>query len=375
MSDWNALLAAINQRPQARKVLSAKGKLRDFQNHPTHFFDVQNNTLQQPSNLRWAAAVQDTRLPHSLPQDDFESLLQSHLKGVGLQVIASGAYGIACKLPPGQARFLEALWQHASLRIGDNLQGATQSNEQLVVKFVRVYDKKGTEDTLRETRLQNFVSSSKVKGNPGFFPDIDGSSIVPALYFGCLIQIDGKWWFTTVMAMAAGEPLNKFLKKKPLTASVYAAVEKSIYSMWLIGVAHADFHLGNIMYHAASNKVTVIDLGFAVKLPQPIVHGLRLTASVAADAASVYDGTIAKYVSSVIYARGGTHQFAWFNPDGRVLSFMYNNITNKQQLAAARIHVWTSLTLKQARLQIEHEISRRAQIPAYYPPFDAMDID
>ena len=371
MSNWNALLASINKKLPNRKILPKKEGLRNFQNLPELFYPVVDDDLQEAENASWKTAVRNSSYEKRQAKKELDRMLEGRLKDVGMVVIASGKYGTACKLPPGRnaSAFLQWVWEHASLRVGKDVLGAVNAQEGLVVKFVRMHNKRGLEETLRETRLHVFASNGRVEGRYGYFPDVNGNVIVPRLYFGCLIELAGKWWFTTVMAMAAGAPLNKYLRSTPLTAAIFAAVEKAVYSLWILGVAHADFHPGNIMYDPKTQRATILDLGFAVKLPDHIVQQVRGTAAVTNDASLVYDNWISKYVSSVIYTRGGAHQYAWFNPDGRVLSFLYNNISNKTELVAARIKVWTSLSLKEARAQIQ------AQIGAFYPPSDPMEID
>lgn len=371
--DWQSLLLAFNQKHPLQKQLSMKGNLRAYQDLPTAYLtDATNNNLKQVDNARFTDKMLRDSGEASTAKNEMDHYLKGPFKGVGLTIIAAGAYGIACRLPPGHGDFLGAMWQKAVIKIGDP-RASMESSEDLVVKFVRIYDKRGLEDTLRETRLHAFVSQSRVHGKPGYFPNIEGDVIVPKLHYANLVQIEGKWWFTTVMAVANGQPLSKYLQQKPLTARVFVAVEKAIYSMWLVGVAHGDFHPGNVMYDARTGTATVIDLGFAVKLPDDIVKKLRETSSVAADPADMYEKFVARYVSTIVYQRGGSHQYQFFNPDGRVLRFLYNGITDKSQLAAARLHAWTSLTLQQAKQQIRNEIARTGLISAFYP--DNMNID
>lgn len=203
--------------------------------------------------------------------------------------------------------------------------------------------------------------------------------IVPRLFFAGLSQIQGQWWFTTVMAVAQGDTLVKYLHANKLTAQIFAEVERAIYSMWMIGVAHADFHPGNIMFDPRTNKVTIIDLGFAVKLPDPIIRQLRSTASVMADPAEIYKNIVSKYVSSVMWKRGGAHQFQWFNPEGRVLQMLYNQVEDKENVPAARLKSWTSLSIKNAKAQIIRHLSSQQssanKIKAYYADAVPMNID
>ena len=318
--------------------------------------------------------------------------LQVHLdgafRGVPLSILAAGAYGIACELPAGQTQYLQALYSSLDTRVGTDLQRAASQPVPIIIKFVRLHSGEELEAAVREAKMQSFVSGARVAAS-GRLPEIIGSALVPELFFsGVMGPSSHEVWYVSVMARARGIALGELMKRTGgrITSGVYAGVEKAIYSLWLVGAAHADFHENNVIVDPVTDAVMIIDLGFAVLLPPGIVSSLRKEGSVADEAGDVYKAKVSRYVSSVLYKRGGKYQYEWFNPDGRMIDWLYNKVSDKANIQKARVHAWSGLSREQlverlarkvvidgggmVAMDMDVEMSDSPGISAVYSPMD-----
>jgi serine/threonine protein kinase len=102
-------------------------------------------------------------------------------------------------------------------------------------------------------------------------------SQVPTLYFA---GVDRDMRASvTMMKVVKGDTLYKYInrcmsEKRPVPASVVARFEHALLSLWLSGYFHLDLHSGNIFYDEESRRMTIIDFGMAVKIPEDLVYSL-----------------------------------------------------------------------------------------------------
>ena len=106
----------------------------------------------------------------------------------------------------------------------------------------------------------------------------------------------------------------------------------------MLGVVHCDLHPGNIIYDPEKGRVTVIDFGFAVKLPDSLINSLRRTASVLDEPELVWHArALDRYASTVTRMRGA---YAWLNSDGLLLKALHERLADVGGVPAARLAVW-----------------------------------
>ena len=48
---------------------------------------------------------------------------------------------------------------------------------------------------------------------------------------------------------------------------MFARIERAVYTLWMLGIIHADLQPSNILYDRLEDRVTIIDFGMAVKIP------------------------------------------------------------------------------------------------------------
>lgn len=151
---------------------------------------------------------------------------------------------------------------------------------------------------------------------------VRGSDLVPMFYFsGAVKARDGSLWYVTVMDQAPGTTLKTLVESratKSLTSREYVSIERALLSLWLLGVVHADMHMSNIMYDPKTEKVTILDLGFAVPLPQDVIEFMRANTHLMGDvdAEEIYEG-VHDFVHHTIKRR--LNNIKQFNTDGGLL--------------------------------------------------------
>lgn len=169
-----------------------------------------------------------------------------------------------------------------------------------------------------------------------------GSTFVPALHVAGADRAAGV--FVTAMAPVDGASLQSVFDRRGITAEVYAAAEKSVSSMWLLGVAHADMHMGNVLIDGAG-KAWIVDFGFAVALPAD----LRRTLLREINRAPALTGSLANtvwysknmlhtYVNSVMARRRPARR----NPDGKLLRALWNAMSDadRRRVGTLRSRAW-----------------------------------
>ena len=332
---WSELLRAAERQPMPlRKTLSFKpGLEKNFQNLPVHFENVLDEDLAEATD----AKLKKMLVRSAAKEDRTQQVERLIAETPGLTVLAAGVFGVACKLAPRNLPYLQWLWDSLKGRVAFST--LPPADRPLIVKFVRVSSVHALKEVLRETRLQHWLSNAVLPASARL-PEVRGRDIVPFMHLAGLGRFASKSWFVSVMGLASGVTLEGHLRHHRLTAVVFARIEKVVCSMWLLGIAHADLHFGNIMVGGGGAEVTLLDLGFAVKLPAPLVTELRRRVTVVTDPAKLYTDLVRHHVSSVIYQRDAT--MSWYNPDDRVLRHLYNEVVDKANILQSRFAVWTA---------------------------------
>ena len=113
--------------------------------------------------------------------------------------------------------------------------------------------------------------------------DIRGCDVVPEPIMGCPVWDGENWLYVTIMEKVSGEPLSKvdnlsyrvWHARKYNKSKVIDAVSKIVTAFWTLGFSHNDLHGGNVIYDIKTDKVRIIDLESAVKMPFQHVKSLR----------------------------------------------------------------------------------------------------
>ena len=203
----------------------------------------------------------------------------------------------------------------------------------------------------REIAVHKFLQSSpKCHTLPGCSVPLCGPR-VPRLYFGGMVRNnDGKQYFFTVMDLAPGIDLGDAVRRG-FNAELYLKVERALCEMWGQGLVHGDTHKGNLMYDAASGRVTIIDFGFAMVLPASATAELRAGMGAAAVAGvrsmgelwrssqrSKVGMSVQGYINRVQHSRGNP----WYNPDGHSMTALYSRLSAAEmaRVPALRRAMW-----------------------------------
>lgn len=190
---------------------------------------------------------------------------------------------------------------------------------------------------VRETHAHMHLASGGKYGGPGMTPPppgCDPSSVVPAFYAAGVDTRHGV--FITVMEAVGPNPVTLYdhLRAARFRASpeLYVRVEHAVVLLWLAGVAHGDLHENNVLVVPGTGVVKVIDFGFAVKLPHPLMRHVRgsLHSVMGRDTLRTLwrdrrpDGKYAmgNYVNTALAHRG----YQSYNPDKHLLDRLYSYV-------------------------------------------------
>lgn len=296
--------------------------------------------------------------------------------------LKSGAYGSAFRLRYSgevEAR-LEAARATASFRMEHS---RVPAGAVVVVKIARGVGDKGqpvsqsavdlfARDSVRESSWHRRLASSACIKVPGAARPACPASHVPAFHWGGMVTdaFTGRRYYLTVMGLAPGITVNEYVKRRRMTAPLYVAIEHAVVTMWLAGVAHSDFHKGNQLYEPASGKLTIIDFGMGMLLPERLVGPIRkaLAPAIAQGVRSLGElwrsseksevGLgVQGYANRLMYTREQARLRAraargrrantrvrdlWYNPDGHALRQMYNQLSarEREEVPIRRRQMW-----------------------------------
>ena len=309
----------------------------EYQNHPHPY---QPQAYDDDMHTAWNSQLLSQVRPERYAEGQARSELESLLRQYHLTILASGAYGIACLVHKREHQILRDIFSQlvTTSTVGHY---AIDKGQDVVLKFVRVFDAAGMASGLREIKYHSAISETYTPAD-ATFPALSGKSIVPQFHFGGPWLYAGHWWVVTAMGLVRGVPLRTYLRTHQLTARLFAKIEKAVMTLWFLGFAHQDLHDLNIMYDANAKKVTLLDLGFAVRLPNNIVQHMRSKVTTQSDPADVYRRYIEAFASSIIWQREGRSDRGFQNPDGRVLRVLFNRLIDNENLVVEREKAWRS---------------------------------
>lgn len=228
-------------------------------------------------------------------------------------------------------------------------------------------------EAMKETVVHDMLShAAPISLGRDFRRELRPANYVPKLYFAGMVVCDAcsrnekirtpggdgteerlvyyRLSFATVMGVAPGEEVTKYLRTNPLTASFYVGMERAICSIWAAGFVHADIHTSNMLYDETTGKFTIIDFGFGIKMTNDLraqvlrkmVEGVRIGVKSMgeifrpATQATIGAG-VQNYVNKVLRSRNSvfSHPQAWHNPDGTQLISQYNALPESERIKVA----------------------------------------
>ncbi len=154
--------------------------------------------------------------------------------------------------------------------------------------------------------------------------------------------------FVSVMSLARGMPLGMYMKQHPLTAEAYVQVEKSVASMWLLGIVHGDLHHNNVFLSRTKSGAFsswLIDFGMAVVLPadkraavQKVINNNPAMTGSLANAAWYAKNMIGEYANQIM----GQRDFPLYNADGKMLRVLWNKVpaADRARIPQLRSQAW-----------------------------------
>ena len=272
---------------------------------------------------------------------------------LGAKKLGGGQYGTAylVKITPSVINGLQEGLAYGGGRIVTTM---PRVGEQVVIKIARQSKNRDAEfyqENIRENIVHKRMSTAQCRPVPRASKPICVSKYVPPFKLSFIDGAPGRHESVTVMGLAGNMSLNKFVKGKSIPATFYVDVERAICSMWLDGYLHGDLHRENIMIDTRTNKVQIIDFGFALKMPPAFVDVLARRISNMVSRGNFQtlgdiwtekpvDGKLRliNYSDRVMKGRG----FPWYNPDYKILRSLWNQVPRNQrtQIPAARSALW-----------------------------------
>lgn len=254
--------------------------------------------------------------------------------GGGLSYLSEGLHGRAYLTKQATPTFHKRLFQSLDGYVIGGFEGVPR---QVIIKVHALDDPGSIDDARRECKLQTWVHDQTIRFGEVM---LHGSDVTPRVFYGGLLQSPSGTVFITVMDIAKGKSVSDFIDQKgSLTARQFAHIEKAISTLWLLGVSHADLHLGNLFFDPKSCRVNIIDFGYAHMLTSAMTKKIRKFDFGRSNANRLYNDPrtgLAKYSNSIEVGRG----YAWYNPEGKVARYLRGLVKDPQKLEAARHEVW-----------------------------------
>lgn len=112
---------------------------------------------------------------------------------------------------------------------------------------------------------------------------ISGSDVVPQPILGCPVWDGRTWLYVIIMEKISGVPVSKvntlsyrlWHRKYYDKEHIINEVAKVVAAFWALGFAHNDLHWNNVIYDIKTDKVKIVDLESAVRMPRYNVDRLR----------------------------------------------------------------------------------------------------
>jgi len=232
---------------------------------------------------------------------------------------------------------------------------------------------KFVQDSVREAVYHAMLNNAPCLKMPQLMKSTCPDAVVPTLYWAGMINDvkTGYRFYLTVMSRVVGVTVGEYIGEMrynnrlntygyasvplgKMTPELYVAIERAIALLWMQGIAHADFHLGNQMYDPATGKITIIDFGQVVNLREPLTAKVRqmIPTAIGAGVKSLADLwrpasesehglNIQSHVDQVRFGRNSLGRFhpqeRWYNPDDHVLQTLYNRLTTAQKKAVPNL--------------------------------------
>jgi hypothetical protein len=285
-----------------------------------------------------------TNLPHVL----------DHLEDLGLmdlahfEYTAAGKSGEAFRVTGAGPDFHHQLFENLAATI-ETPNGSPQS---VVVKIINLEEQIDANSAERECKVQQWVhgQSTVVSGTR-----LNGKDVVSSLFYAGIGEGESTGWFyIVVMSEAPGVTLDGLLKEQSwlLSAAQYVLLEKALATLWALGIAHNDPHVRNTFLDTTSCKVTVIDYGFALVIPEEIHKCLLRFPFGTKDAGDAWDQrcggagiALLNYTNAIQRGRG----YGWYNPDTKSIKFYRTLVKDPRNIPQARKRLWRTSTKKVVR--------------------------
>ena len=190
--------------------------------------------------------------------------------------------------------------------------------------------------------------------------EIQGSDFVPRFILGCTVPHTFMpftsnrkriYFRLTFMTLVRGKTLYAYLKSNEVTPLFYANLEKAFTSLWMMGYAHNDAHLWNIMVDTRTKKPYIIDFGMSRKLNRSRHDLFMKNLSVLASNNAFNKHFLGTMASEMFYNRN--HHF--FNVDSVLLRSLRQDL-DPCDVAKARQKVWASSTNSNISNRIAREM-------------------
>lgn len=332
-----------------------------------------SNTSSYPSEARLVATTRTATnfvlrnvgeaAVHTRPRDPSPiSLMQANGRPAAWlgAPLGKGAYGMTftCRVDADAFRALEAargastFWvEYRSPKVGDVVvikltQDKRSGAQGAYTSFVA--------DNLKEASWHRYLDRAPCV-RLGALKPVCPEVYVPDFYWSGLV-VDWKTQtrvYMTVMGLAQGVTIQRHLSRNRLTADLFLRIERAMASLWLAGIAHADLHKDNMLYDAATGRLTIIDFGMGVLLPPALTTSLRTAVARAVNdgvrslgevwrKGSGYGVGVQKHVNRVMRGRG----FAWYNPDGYAAMRLFSMLSpaDRRLVPSLRRKMWMSGT-------------------------------
>lgn len=178
--------------------------------------------------------------------------------------------------------------------------------------------------------------------------NLDIKDHVPTFYFAGVDTQMGV--YLTVMSFVDGS----VARKSQLTYKAVAKIERAFLALHAAGYAHADAHENNVFLTKDDGPATLIDFGYAMRLPQRLADRATTAARKAYETLkstgrwpvdvidNVWYGSrgIGAHVDQVMKSVLGGGLDMWYNPNGKFVRWMWASFDDGAKLNAARMHVW-----------------------------------
>ncbi len=294
------------------------------------------------------------------------------------KAVGEGSYGVAYRatVTPSVMSLLRGLKKNGWFRVFESF---PEAGREVIIKVQDMNGRQPSDimDAVHETLVHAQATRTCTPSGVACSQKKDClSDFVPRFHLSAFIP-RGKT-FVTVMGVAPGITVYTATNQEThVPLDLYVRVERAMALLWAAGIVHTDSHTNNMMWDQRTQRLSIIDFGLAMLLPDDVIRKIApaLSSMIMKGAQSLGDvwdvkgiwGTARLHNYMNARHRAMSLYTKWYTSDALAVQYLYTKLSasDKLKLPDARRALWRcqaparSPALRAGRMSVPQLAARR----------------